>query len=60
MNYSRYILGCVSKVSSVKCTAPLPYSKLRLAFKNFGELLDLEIRDTKSISVTTPAFFKHV
>lgn len=61
INYSRYILSCMSKVSSLLCPTPLPYSNvLTLVFKPFGVSLDNEICETKSIPIITSASFKNI
>jgi len=59
INYSCYILSCMSKVSSILCLAPLPYSNLlNLVFKHFGVSLN-KICETRFVPIITPSSFKN-
>ena len=51
----------MSKVSSIRRPAPLPYAALlTLVFHHFEVSLINEIADTKPVSIITPASLRHV
>jgi len=51
----------MSKISSIKCPAPLPYANLlTLVFTHFGVCLDRELKETKFVPIITPGSFKHI
>ncbi|KAJ8423101.1 hypothetical protein Cgig2_010978 [Carnegiea gigantea] len=55
------ILGFMSKVSSIVRPAPLPFANLlTMVFNHFGMCLGHEIRETKPVSVITPASLKNI
>ena len=61
INYSRHILGCMSKVSSILRLASLPYSNLlTLVFKHFGVPLDNQISVIRSVSIITPTSIMNI
>ena len=61
VNFAQCILGVMSKVSSVQPSAPLPYATLlTLVFTHFGVCLTNEIKETKPVTIITPASLKHI
>ncbi|KAJ8420658.1 hypothetical protein Cgig2_008873 [Carnegiea gigantea] len=60
-NFARHILGAMSKVSSIRRPAPLPYATLStLVFHHFGVCLTNEIADMKPMPIITPTSLKHI
>ena len=61
INFARYILSCMSKVSLVLRPAPLPYANLLTRiFRHFGVTLTNEVFETKPVPIITPAAFKSI
>jgi len=61
INFARYILESMSKISSIKRPTPLPYTNLlTLVFNHFSVCLDHELEETKSVPIITPASLKHI
>jgi len=55
INFCRYILKYMPKVSSVSRPTPLPYANvLTLIFQHFGVCLENEIRETRPVPVINP------
>ena len=61
VNFARYILSYVAKVSSIMRSTPLPYSNLlTLVFKHFGASLENKICETKPIPIITSSSLNNV
>ena len=61
VNFSRYILKYMSKVSSTQRPSPLPYANLlTLIFHHFGVRLTHEVCETRPVPTITPQLLKHI
>ncbi|KAJ8437690.1 hypothetical protein Cgig2_030712 [Carnegiea gigantea] len=61
INFARYILSCMSKVSSILRLAPLPYANLLThIFHHFGVSLTNEVFATKPVPIITPVIFTSI
>ncbi|KAJ8443469.1 hypothetical protein Cgig2_026256 [Carnegiea gigantea] len=61
INFARYILSCMSKVSSVLRPVPLPYANLLTRiFRHFGVTLTNEVFETKHVPIITPVAFNSI
>ena len=60
VNFSRYILEYMSKVSSTQRPAPLHYANLlTLIFRHFGVCLTHEVCETRLVPTITPQSLNH-